>query len=92
MIESHELKTWSEYFEAIIEPDILKRKHLEIRKDDRNYKVNDILILQEYNHEEGYSGRECWRIVTHCLRDKPFVPNGYVAMSILEISPNTMFA
>jgi len=89
MAKSHELKTWTEYYDAIVEPDILKRKTIEIRIDDRNYEVGDLLILKDYNTD--YTGRECWRLVTHCLRDTVFIREGYVAMSICEINPKTMF-
>jgi hypothetical protein len=81
----HILKTWPEYYKAIVNPNPLHRKHLEIRKNDRKFKVGDILLLQEYSVEHGYSGREAKRIVTHILKDSPWVPNGYVAMSIVEI-------
>jgi hypothetical protein len=29
-------------------------KRFEVRKNDRDYQVGDILILQEWNHEENY--------------------------------------
>jgi len=88
----HELKTWPELFNAVMEPNKLKRKTVDIRKDDRDYKVEDTLILKEFNPVvQEYTGRSCWRIVTHCLREQPWVPEGYVAMSICEISPDTMF-
>jgi len=89
----HELKTWPELFNAVMETNKLKRKTVDIRKDDRDYKVEDTLILKEFDPTtQEYTGRSCWRIVTHCLREQPWVPEGYVAMSICEISPDTMFS
>ncbi len=44
LIQTHKLKTLSEYFEAIGRGD----KTFEIRKDDRGFKVGDTLILQEF--------------------------------------------
>jgi ASC-1-like (ASCH) protein len=43
----HRLKTWPEYFEALLSG----KKTFEIRKNDRDYQVNDLLLLQKYNHE-----------------------------------------
>lgn len=45
MSVEHELKTLPEYFENVWQ----SRKRFEIRKNDRNYKVGDTLMLLEYN-------------------------------------------
>lgn len=42
---THELKTWEKYFEAILSGN----KKFEIRKNDRDFKVGDIIKLSEYN-------------------------------------------
>lgn len=42
---THELKSWPEYFRAIVTGD---RRH-ELRKNDRDYKVGDIILLREYD-------------------------------------------
>ena len=79
---THKLKTWPEYFRAVIARPH-KRKTVEIRKDDRDYAVWDLLLLQEYEPTtEAYTGRAATVQVTHCLRGLPWVPDGYVAMSI----------
>ncbi len=84
----HELKTWTKYYEAITHPDIRFRKTVELRKNDRNYQVGDYLLLRDYDNEKGeYTGRETWRMVTHIVDEQPFVPDGYVAMSIVECVP-----
>ena len=41
----HELKTWPEYFEMIKQG----CKTFEIRRDDRDYKTGDTLVLLEYD-------------------------------------------
>ena len=48
----HELKIKPVYFEAVKEG----IKTFELRKDDRNFKVGDILLLREWEHK--YSGRK----------------------------------
>lgn len=47
----HELKVKPVYFEAVKEG----IKTFELRRDDRNFKVGDILLLREWEHQ--YSGR-----------------------------------
>lgn len=51
----HNLKTWPEYFQAVIDG----KKTFEIRKNDRDFKVGNELLLQEYDPEqETYTGRQ----------------------------------
>jgi ASC-1-like (ASCH) protein len=73
----HNLKTWTEYFEAVCDG----RKTFEIRKNDRDFRVNDVLLLREYDPKtDTYSGRELWATVTY-LTDYG-QPPGQVVMSI----------
>lgn len=80
----HELKTWPEYFEAVISG----KKTFEIRKNDRDFKVGDLLLLKEFFPEareagdNGYSGEECLCEVTYILNDGIFLPEEYACMSI----------
>ena len=61
------------------------RKHVELRVDDRDYQVRDLLLLREYEDGE-YTGRHCLARVTHLIRHgDPFgelLAPGVVAMSI----------
>ena len=43
-MKDHTLKCWTEFFEAIQDG----RKTFEIRKNDRGFQVDDLLILQEW--------------------------------------------
>ena len=75
----HELKTWPRFFQAVWDG----RKTLEIRKNDRAYQVGDILLLQEWEPDLcEYTGLVVACKVTHIVNEQPFVPEGYVAMSI----------
>lgn len=42
---THELKTWPQYYHEPSE----KSKHFEVRKNDRNFQVDDILHLCEWD-------------------------------------------
>ena len=76
----HYLKTWPEFFQAVKKG----KKKFEMRYNDRDYKVNDILCLQEYNPDiEAYTdSNDIYALVTYTLEGKPFVPEEYICMSI----------
>lgn len=61
-------------------------KNFEIRKNDRNYEVNHILILKEYDHcTKRYTGREIRKRVTYILHHDQFpegIKEGYVIMGL----------
>ena len=79
---THQLKTWPEYYEPIS----TGAKTFEIRENDRNFNVGDILRLKEYNPAtESYTGREAPVIVSYILDKQPFVPEGYVCMAIHKL-------
>ena len=77
---THELKTWNEYFEEIF----IGNKTFEIRKNDRDFKKGDMLILKEWNPKtENYTGREIEKNVTYILNGGKFgLEKGFVAMAI----------
>lgn len=75
----HILKTWPEYFEAVLD----ERKRFEVREDDRGFAVGDTLALQEWNPETGeHTGRSIDVRVTYLVKGGPFLPDSTVCMSI----------
>lgn len=70
----HKLKTLSEYFVE----QVLGNKRFEVRKNDRDFHVGDVLILEEY--QGGYSGVVLYVRVTYVLRDFEGLKNGYVVL------------
>jgi len=79
--KQHDLKTWPEFFEAIIKG----TKTFEIRKNDRFYQVGDTLRLREYNIRAVppvYTGRETLRVVRYIVYDFEGLASGYCIMSI----------
>lgn len=76
----HELKTWNKYFDEVF----MGHKTFEVRKNDRNFKKGDTLILKEWNPEtQQYTGREMARNVTYILEGGSFgLEKGFVIMAI----------
>lgn len=78
----HELKTLPKYFNAVL----VTSKTFEVRKDDRDFQVDDIVLLRKWNLEEGYTGDVCKKRITYILGrnedEKQFVPAGYVILGI----------
>lgn len=74
----HELKTLPGYYMALIGD----RKTFEVRKKDRDYKVNDILILKEWNQDKGYTGNEQRRKICYILDNPDYCKEGYVILGM----------
>ena len=73
----HELKTYPKYFQETIEGN----KPFEIRKNDRNFQVGDVLLLKEWDIK--YTGREVGAMVRYILDDKFIgLAEGYVALGL----------
>jgi hypothetical protein len=78
--EAKQLKTWPEFFEAVLSG----KKTFEIRKNDRDYRVNDLLLLQEYDPKtQEYTGREVLVQVTYMTNFGQ--PENQVVMSIVKV-------
>lgn len=73
----HYLKTHPPFFRNVISGN----KPFEIRKNDRDYAVGDVLILQEYL-EGHYSGHEYTVIVTYLTNFPDGLREGFVCMGI----------
>jgi hypothetical protein len=76
---THELKTWPRFFEAVVSG----AKPFEVRRNDRDFKVGDRLVLREWNEKAGYTGQMCQQEVTYVLAGgPPFVTPGYVVLGL----------
>ena len=79
----HRIKIHPEFYQAVIED----RKPFEIRLNDRDYKVNDDVILNEYANGE-YTGRFCAVTITEIF-DVSFIMPGYVAFTFKKLADFT---
>ncbi len=77
----HQLKILPEFFDAVK----CGNKRFELRKNDRNYQVGDMLILEEWDGQQ-YTGDSIVRFVTYVYHGKGKfgLAEGYC---ILGISP-----
>jgi hypothetical protein len=71
----HSLKTWPKWFAA----SAAGKKPFEIRKNDRDFRVGDTLVLQEWDPiTQKYSGKSLTRKITYIQR----VSKSYVVMGL----------
>ncbi len=79
------LKTWPSYYKEIKE----NRKTFEMRLDDRDFKIGDLIVLEEYDLDLGYSGRSIIKEITHILSGPKFgLMEGWVILSFKGFNPN----
>jgi hypothetical protein len=92
----HDLKIDTRHFEDVLSGD----KTFEIRKNDRDYALGDVLILRETRYACGavaagesleYTGRSCTVTVHHVMRGPVYgLADGWVVMGIRKSSsPST---
>ncbi len=71
----HKLKCWPEYFEKLSN----NEKQFEIRRDDRGFKVGDVLLLCEwlplFSH---YTGRQIQKRIVYILDKHEGLKEGFV--------------
>jgi hypothetical protein len=85
-MKTHALKTSIDFFDDILE----RNKQFEYRKNDRDFRVGDYLLLREYNHNsQNYTGRSISARIDYILENQPQIglPNGYCVMSISLVTP-----
>lgn len=65
----HDLKCWPAYFDAIK----AGTKKFEVRLNDRDYRVGDVLILRRFDPESNaYNGDKMERVVTYIMHGGQF--------------------
>ena len=80
---THELKILPQYFKAVAEG----KKPFEYRLNDRGFKVNDNLLLREYNEKlSKYTGNLVQAEITYILENIMNLPRGYAILGIKIIN------
>ena len=69
-MRTHELKSWPEYFTMVMSD----LKLFELRKNDRDFRVGDLVVLEEFRPGVGtYTGRQQEIEITYIIRDDDMV-------------------
>ena len=77
--KTHELKILPEYFRQAL----AGNKWWELRKNDRDFKISDKVILKEYEPENGYTGREFTATIVYIFFGGSYgLEEGYCILSI----------
>lgn len=87
--KEHTLKCWPEFFTAIL----ADQKTHDLRRNDRNFQVGDLLHLQEFNPKSGkYTGRAVDVRVTYvtkaglpCALSEEALHPGFCILSISRL-------
>ncbi len=79
MPRTHRLKTWPESFVPLL----IGTKAFEVRKNDRDFRAGDVLVLCEWEPDtQEYTGREEMRRCTFILQGKFGLPDDLCVMSL----------
>lgn len=80
LFKTHELKILPKYFSEVVSGS----KTFEVRQNDRDFKVGDEIILNEYDRERGfyYTGYKVTVEITYILDNPEYLKNGYVILGI----------
>ena len=84
----HSIKCVNPFFEDVL----AGKKTFEVRKNDRRYKVGDLLLLHEYNPErEIYMKRRCLVEVTYMIKGSSLygIRIGYAILGIRNFEYDT---
>lgn len=78
---THHLKIDTKYFNEVA----LELKKFELRKNDRDYKEYDRLILNEFNPKtQTFTGNSLIRVVGYVLKNCPGLNPDYVILQIYK--------
>lgn len=78
----HAVKCLPKYFDPLVSGE----KSFEVRENDRDYKVGDIIALNEYSSSKGYSGKFAIFKITYVLDNPEYCKSGYVILGLSECS------
>ena len=79
MGDVHNVKCLPEYFQSAVDG----LKPFEVHRNDRDYKVGDVLCLEEWSPHGGYTGRIYGREITYVLDDPAYCKDGFVVLGLI---------
>lgn len=83
-IQTHALKTWPQYFDAVASGD----KTFEVRRDDRGFQKGDELVLRRWRNDiQCYDGQEVRKVISYILTGGQFgVEPGFVVLGLAALN------
>jgi hypothetical protein len=76
--QHHYLKTLTTFYQAVENG----KKSFEVRFNDRDFQVGDILHLKEFVPPSTYTGREIHKEVIYILDDPNYCKDGFVVLGL----------
>lgn len=76
----HHLKVWSQFFPALKNG----KKTFEYRTNDRDFQLGDILLLQEWKHEIGFTDQVIQKEITYIFQDCFDLPKGKCILGLKD--------
>jgi hypothetical protein len=76
----HKLKTLTNFYQDVERG----KKKFEVRFNDRDFKVGDIVCLQEFIPPSTYTGREIRKEVGYILDDLDYCKEGFVVLGLKD--------
>jgi len=80
-MKEHHLKILPKYFGAVENG----TKNFEVRFNDRDFEVGDILYLEEFDTSNAYTGLYIRAKIGYVLNDENFLKEGYVILGFTKI-------
>ena len=82
----HTLKILPEFFEAVVNLE----KTFEVRKNDRNFELDDGILLVEWDNDlKMHTGRKLWARIAYILDNPEYCKKGYVVFGF-ELGAGTL--
>jgi hypothetical protein len=78
-VKIHDLKIDPVYYKAVLSGS----KRFEVRKNDRDFKIYDILLLREYDrNKNNYTGKEIRKKIYYILDNPEYLREGYIILGL----------
>ena len=77
-VKTHELKSWPVFFKRLVDG---HQMH-EIRRNDREFNVGDVLYLREWDPDKGYTGNERYYVITGITTSMPGLIPGFCTLCL----------
>ena len=78
--QHHYLKTLTNFYQDVESG----KKNFEVRFNDRDFKVYDILYLKEFIPPSTYTGREIRKQIAYVLDDPNYCKEGFVVLGLKD--------